>query len=131
MDDRMNTHRIVIELRHLDLGEMACGRCSDTGENLLNVISDLGGEHVLDDVELEVRNILLPPNRADESNIVLMNGIPLGEILDEKIGSAGCGVCSDFCGEQDLHYSRDILSAIPKEVLREAILRLLMRERVG
>ncbi|KQC03367.1 MAG: hypothetical protein APR55_06965 [Methanolinea sp. SDB] len=121
----------MIELRHLDLGEMACGRCSDTGENLLNVISELGGEHVLDDVEVEVRNILLPPNRADESNIVLINGIPLEEILGEKMGSAGCGVCSDFCGEQVLHYSRGILSAIPREVLREAILRVLMGERAG
>ena len=131
MEDRMKNPRIVIELRHLDMGEIACGRCSDTGENLLKVISELGREHLLDDVEVEVRNILLPPNRADESNIVLINGTPLEKILGEKNVSARCSVSSDFCGEQTLRYSRDIFSAVPEEVLREAILRGLKRERAG
>lgn len=111
------TTRILIELHHLDLGEIACGRCSDTGETLLNVIAELGGEHLLDDAVLEVKNTLLLTNRANESNMVINNGIPLEQILDEKVGCAQCSACSEFCGQQD----RDIVTAIPEEKLRKAI----------
>jgi hypothetical protein len=54
---------MLIELRHLDFREISCGRCTDTGINLLNVISELGPKHLLDDIEIEVKNTIMPLNR--------------------------------------------------------------------
>ena len=88
----------------------------------------MGQEHLLDDVELEVKNTILPPNQANESNTVLINGIPLEKILDGRIDVTERSVGSDFSGEQDLQPDRDIFTAIPEEVLREAILRILKRD---
>ena len=53
------TTRMLIEWRHLDLGE-TCGRCSDTGANLWVVITQVGQEHLFDNVELEFENTILP-----------------------------------------------------------------------
>ena len=80
----MGTTRMLIEWRHLDLGG-TCGRCSDTGANLWAVITELGQEHLLDNVELELENTILPLERMDESNVVLINGVPIEQILDPGV----------------------------------------------
>lgn len=124
--------RILIEWRHLDLGEVACGRCTDTGTNLLNVIVQLGQEHLLDGVDVEVKNTILPPSQVDESNIVLINGIPIEKILDANVTFTECSCCSDFIGEQvrcrAVTTERDVFEAIPDEMLRAAILKVLEQE---
>ena len=86
------TTHMLIEWRHLDLGEIPCGRCTDTGANLWEVINGLGKEHLLDDVELELENTILPPERMEESNTVLINGIPVEKILGPGVTFAGCSL---------------------------------------
>ena len=123
--------RMLIEWRHLDLGE-TCGRCSDTGANLWAVITELGQEHLLDNVELELENTILPPERMDESNVVLINGIPVEKILDPGVTFAGCSSCPDPSGEEGhcpgASTGRDFFKAIPVEMLRAAILKVLKRD---
>ena len=125
------TTRMLIEWRHLDLGDIPCGRCTDTGANLWEVITGLGEEHLLDDVELELENTILPLERMEESNTVFINGIPVEKILGPGITFAGCS-CPDPSGEQghcpEAAPGRDIFKAIPAEMLRAAILKVLKRD---
>ena len=125
------TTRMLIEWRHLDLGE-TCGRCSDTGANLWAVITELGQEHLFDNVELELENTILPPERMDESNVVLINGVPIEHILGAGVTFGGCSSCPDHSGEEGhcpgASTGRDFFKAIPEEMLRAAILKVLSRD---
>jgi len=131
--ERGEPSRIVIEWRHVDWGDLQCGRCSDTGTNLWNVIVELSQGNLLDEVELEVQNTLLPMDRIAESNTLLINGIPIEHIIGADITSTDCQECSDFTGEpivcQAAEAERDIFEAIPQEVLRAAILKALKRQQ--
>jgi len=122
---------MLIEWRHLDLGE-TCGRCSDTGANLWAVIMELGQEHRFDHVELELENTILPPEQMDESNVVLINGVPIEHILDEGVPFGGCSICHDHRGQEqqcpDAKSGRDFFKGIPEETLRSAILKVLSRD---
>jgi len=130
-NDRDEPSRIVIEWRHVDLGDIPCGRCTDTGTNLWNVIVELSQGNLLDDVELEVQNTLLPMERIAESNTVLINRIPVEHILGADITSTNCQECSDFTGEpascRAVEVERDIFEPIPQEMLRAAISKTLKR----
>ena len=127
------TTRMLIEWRHLDLGQPFCGHCSDTGANLWEVITALGQEHLLDDVELELENTILPPEQMDESNVVLINGMPVEKILDPGVPFTECCSCEASHGEHG-HVPRgapgrdDVFKAIPREMLRAAILKVLGRD---
>jgi len=131
--NKMNeTTRLLIEWRHLDLGQSFCGHCSDTGVNLWEVITTLGEEHLLDDVELELENTILPPEQFEESNVVLINGMSVEKILGAEVIFPGCNGCQVLGGE-DCHIRRaapgreNVFKAIPKEILRAAILKVLQR----
>jgi hypothetical protein len=131
--DMEGTTRILLEWRHLDLGQSFCGHCSDTGVNLWEVITNLGQEHLLDDVELELENTILPPEQFEESNIVLINGVPVEKILGAEVTFPGCTSCQDLNGEA-CHIHRaapgreNVFKAIPAEILRAAILKVLKQD---
>jgi hypothetical protein len=116
----------------LDLGEIPCGRCTDTGANLREVITGLGEEHLLDNVELELENTFLPPERMEESNTVLINWVPVEKIFSPGVTFVGCSRCLDRTVEQghcpEATDSWDIFKAIPAaEMIRAAILKVLER----
>jgi hypothetical protein len=125
------TTRIVIEWRHVDLGQPLCGHCSDTGANLWEAVTTLGQENLLDGVELEIENTILPPKQLEESNVVLINGIPVEKIVDPGLISSGCSTCQVLNEKTGpIHTAapgRDVFKAIPAEVLREAILKALRK----
>ncbi|HNB03080.1 MAG TPA: DUF2703 domain-containing protein [Methanoregulaceae archaeon] len=126
------TTRLHIEWRHLDLGQSFCGHCSDTGINLWEVITTLGQEHLLDDVELELENTILPPEQFEESNVVLIDGTPVEKIVGAEVTFPDCNGCQDLNGEL-CHVQRaapgreNVFKAIPKAMLRAAILKVLER----
>jgi hypothetical protein len=121
--------RIVIEWRHIEFGDIPCGRCTDTGTNLLNVVSELDKEHLLEGVELEIQNTILHPEQIEESNVVLINGVPVEKILNTGVMFPGCSGCLESKHESGHFHSaapaRDVFKGIPVEVLREAILKVL------
>ncbi|HPH34222.1 MAG TPA: DUF2703 domain-containing protein [Methanoregulaceae archaeon] len=131
-----DTTRLHIEWRHLDLGQSFCGHCSDTGVNLWQVITTLGQEHLLDGVELELENTILPLDQFEESNVVLINGVPIKEIVGTEVPFPGCTGCQDL-DEEPCHIHRaapgreNIFKAIPVAMLRTAILKSLEQARPG
>jgi len=121
---------IIIEWRHLDLGQPFSGHCSETGATLWEVITTLGQEHWLDDIGLELKNTILLPEDTEESNTVLVNGIPVEQILNtgDTFGcSGGQDTGSEVTPLQRVPPGRDVLKGIPYEVLRKAILTVLTR----
>lgn len=121
---------IIIEWRHIDLGQPFSGHCSETGATLWEVITTLGQEHWLDDIELELKNTILHPEETEESNIVLINGIPIEQILKTGDTSGSSGGQETESGGTQLQRAppgRDMVKGIPYEVLRKAILTVLTR----
>ncbi len=124
---------LTIEWRHLELGGITCDRCADTGTNLRKVIEQLRREHQLDTMDLTFKETILSPEQIDESNTVLINGIPVERILDAGVTFTECSCCSDLIGEpaccRAVTTDRDIFEAIPEEMLRAAILKILKQNR--
>lgn len=124
---------LEIEWRHLELGGITCDRCTDTGTNLRKVIEQLRGGHLLDTVDLGFKETILSPDQIDRSNAVLINGIPVERILEADVTFTECSCCSDLIGEpaccRAVTTGQDIFEAIPEEMLRAAILKILMQNR--
>jgi len=126
------TKKILIEWRHLEFGEIPCGRCTDTGTNLLKVITQLGDEDLLNNVELEIQNTILSPDKVDESNVLIINGIQLEHLLDTGISFSGCSCRTDISKDQvsckAVQLDRDVFKAIPEEMIRGALLEVLKQD---
>ncbi|HOW32986.1 MAG TPA: DUF2703 domain-containing protein [Methanoregulaceae archaeon] len=126
------TKKILIEWRHLEFGEIPCGRCTDTGTNLLKVITQLGDEDLLNNVELEIQNTILSPDKVDESNVLIINGIQLEHLLGTGISFSGCSCGTDISKDQvsckAVQLDRDVFKAIPEEMIRGALLEVLKQD---
>jgi hypothetical protein len=126
---------LTIEWRHLGIGGFTCNRCSDTGTNLGLAIARLRREGQLNDVDLQLEETLLSPEESDQSNTVLVNGIPVEEILGVRVAFTDCSSCPDLTGESEccrsVSSAHQVFEAIPEETIRAAIVKLLDQERGG
>ncbi len=125
---------LTIEWRHLELGGVTCDRCADTGTNLGRVIAQLRREGFFDEVDLTLTETILPPEQIDESNTVLVNGIPVEKILNAGVTFTECSCCSTLIGEpaccRAVATDRDIYEALPEEMLRNAILKVVKQNQI-
>lgn len=92
----MEKKRITIEWRHLETERGTCERCSNTGAVLESVIEKLKK----DGVEPVFKEVKLDSSRLSESNLVIINGRSVEDLLGAKTGSSDCPSCSDLVGEQ-------------------------------
>lgn len=126
---------LTIEWRHLGIGGFTCNRCSDTGTNLGLAIARLRREGQLNDVDLQLEETLLSPEEIDQSNTVLVNGIPVEEILGVRVTFTECSSCSDLPGESEccraVSSAHQVFEAIPEEMIRAAMVKVLDQERGG
>jgi len=83
-----------IEWRHYDKSGATCERCGDTGLNLKQVVE----EYAAKGVAIELKETMLDESRISESNLVLINGIPLEELLAATTGESDCPSCSCLTG---------------------------------
>lgn len=124
---------VTIEWRHLEMGGITCDRCADTGANLGRVIAQLRYEGFFDEVDLTLTETILPPERIDESNTVFVNGIPVEKILDADVTFTECSCCSDLIGEpaccRAVATDQEMYEALPEEVLRTAILKVVKQNQ--
>jgi len=117
--------QLEIEWRHLDQDGKTCDRCSDTGENVRRAIQSLA-----DDLEALQWRVTFKETRlteADiaESNQILLNGIPLDELLpNARISENCCASCGELLGAptlcRTLEYQERTHEAIPVSLIREA-----------
>lgn len=86
--------KLDIEWRHYDQDGATCDRCSGTGKNLQQVLREYAERGVL----IELHETLLPATRLNESNLVLINGVPLEELLSATTGESDCPSCGCLTG---------------------------------
>lgn len=87
---------MVIEWRHYDKDGQTCSRCCGTGANLTAVVA----EYATRGIVIELQEILLPFERIDESNLVLINGVPLEQLLEGAAsGESECVSCGCLAGQ--------------------------------
>jgi len=86
---------IQIEWRHYDKAGATCDRCGDTGASLKQVRGEYAGQGVV----IELQETLLTEEQISESNLVLINGVPLEELLKgASSGVSDCPSCSCLTG---------------------------------
>lgn len=119
---------IVVEWFHLDVAGATCHRCGDTGAELRRVVAELQQECAAKGVEVVYRETLLGPADIGRSNAILVNGVPLEEILPQTVAATSCcSSCGDLTGRDEqcrtlVRFGQEY-ETIPGELIREAICR--------
>jgi hypothetical protein len=89
-------NRLTIEWRHLDVEGNTCERCSNTGASVRSACEILAQELGPPGWQLALKEVLLDGDEIPESNMVLVNGIPMEQLLSEAEVSENC---CESCGE--------------------------------
>lgn len=116
---------LKIEWKHLDVAGETCNRCSDTGETVTQVIREMTNELQEQGVELEFIDTKLDEAQVAQSNEVLIDGVPLENILNIKVSENYCESCSSLVGKQTfcrtVEYEGVSFEEIPAEAIRAGI----------
>ncbi|MDH3454402.1 MAG: DUF2703 domain-containing protein [Desulfuromonadales bacterium] len=117
---------IVVEWRHLDKDGETCDRCAETGAGVAELVRDLAAECRGKGVDIVFRETKLTAADIDQSNLILIDGVPVEDILpDATVSESSCCSCSDLTGNDEC--CRTIVrfgvehEAIPPQMVREAI----------
>lgn len=117
---------IVIEWLHLAVGGATCERCGDTGQELRQAVERLQTECAPRGVEILLKETLLPPQEIARSNTILIDSIPLEEILPQaEVSTSCCPSCGDLTGQPEqcrtlVHLGRTY-ETIPRDLIRQAV----------
>lgn len=132
---RRNMKKLIIEWKHFDKNGKTCERCSGTGNNLSQVIAGLRSELLQKGVEIEYRKTKLPESRMSESNMILINSVPLEQLIsDTKAGENDCCSCSQLindassCRCRTVSHKGIVFEEVPKKLIRLAVLKYLNLE---
>lgn len=112
---------IKIEWRHYDKAGATCDRCDDTGANLKQVIAEYAAQGVV----IELQETLLNGERISESNLVLINGVPLEKLLTATTGESDCPSCSCLTGSETscrtVQWGGKVYEELTPELIRKGI----------
>ncbi len=121
---------LEIEWRHLDRDGKTCDRCADTGETVREACEALAGELGPAGWEVRLRETLLTNREIGESNMILLNGTPIEELLPDARASEKCCASSGglvrlpaLC--RTLERDGRTYEAIPAAMIREVAHRLV------
>lgn len=122
---------IRVEWRHYEKAGATCNRCGDTGANLKQVIAEYAGQGVL----IELQETFLNEEQISESNLVLINGVPLEELLAATAGESDCPSCSCLTGSatscRTLQCDGETFEELTPALLRKGIERILQQGRTA
>lgn len=120
---------LVIEWKHLDVEGNTCDRCGETGANLLDEIAWLNEFLAPKGVAVELVETRLDPTQISESNALLVNGVPIEEILNIEVFENSCDSCSQLVDSEvccrTIVYEKKQYDEIPAKAIREAALKVL------
>ncbi|MDD2500055.1 MAG: DUF2703 domain-containing protein [Geobacter sp.] len=118
---------IIIEWRHYDKAGATCDRCCGTGANLVSVVD----EYAQRGVAIELQETLLQFERISESNLVLINGVPLEELLAGATGESECVSCGCLAGSatscRTVQCDGETFEELTPELIRKGIEVVLAR----
>lgn len=117
---------LVIEWRHYDKAGQTCDRCAATGTAVREVVSELGSELAEKGVTVTFTETLLPAELMAQSNMLLFNGIPLEEVLDDAAADEShCASCSCLTGSETscrtVEFEGKSYEEIPAGLIRKAV----------
>ena len=119
-----------IEWKHLDVNKGTCLRCSKTGKTLTQVMKDLRKEIEKKDVKISFVETKLSEDQIKHSNIILIDGKPLEEILcNAEVVENYCSSCSCITGGdtfcRTVSCQGEIFEEIPEKIIRLAVMKIL------
>jgi len=118
--------RLEIEWRHLDKAGNTCIRCADTEAALKEVASSLATECAPRGWEIALKETKLTEKEIAESNMILVNGVPIEILLGAGTAQSHCASCCEVVGEESVccrtieHEGRSY-EAIPARLIRQAV----------
>jgi hypothetical protein len=121
--------KLTIEWLHLDVetdGEATtCVRCAGTGEALADVVEALAHECRPTAVEISFKETKLAPSEVSRSNLVLVNGVPIEDVLPGASSSQNaCQSCCELIGRETdcrtVEYGGETYETIPAALIRQA-----------
>lgn len=120
--------QLTIEWRHYDKEGATCSRCCGTGANLTSVVE----EYAQRGVAIELRETLLPFERIAESNLVLINGVVLEELLaGAAVGESECVSCGCLAGQatscRTVQYDGTVYEELTPDLIRRGIEAVMAR----
>lgn len=120
---------VVVEWKHLDQAGQTCDRCAETGAGVVETVQALAAECRQRGVELVFRETLLSPAEIAQSNLILIDGVAIEDILPGANASESCCCsCGELTGKDEV--CRTIIrfgaehEAVPPQMVREAICRV-------
>jgi len=121
-------NKIKIEWKHFDKDGKTCVRCSQTGSNLSEAITQIKQDTEFKGARIDYKETKLPENRMSESNQVLINGVLIETLLpNTNAGENYCDSCSDLiddpsgCNCRTINQGHTIHEDIPVELIKQAI----------
>lgn len=122
--------KITIEWLHYDKEGETCTRCNNTGDNIKSAIRIISNDIEFKDVQIDYIETKLEADRMPESNTVLINGLPLEDILNAKPSENHCHSCSCLAGKstncRTIKFEDKTYEAIPEDLIIDAIKKLII-----
>lgn len=120
---------LIVEWRHIGENvETTCVRCGATGRTLAEVVDAIRPMLSARRIRVKTVETVLPPERIAESNIILFNGTPIEDLLDEvRVEMTPCASCSCITGTdvecRAIVCGDETHEALPAELIRKAALK--------
>lgn len=120
--------KITVEWRHLDVDGETCRRCDDTGNEVRTAVARLDAECRPKGVRVALREIRLAASELAESNLILVNGRRLENLLPEaSVSDSACSSCTELTGREarcrTLVRLDKVFETLPRALIREAVCR--------
>ncbi|WZL74024.1 DUF2703 domain-containing protein [Clostridiaceae bacterium 35-E11] len=120
---------LEIEWKHLDVEGETCNRCYDTGENLVQEVKRLNRALQPRGIEVVLIETKLDDSQISQSNVILLNGVPVEEILNIQVSENYCDSCSTLLGAKTycrtITYDGNEYEDIPAKAIRHAVYKIL------
>lgn len=128
--------RLEIEWRHLDIDGSTCTRCASTGDSIKEAIKTLDREYSPEGWEIVLEEKLLSESEIGESNLILLNNIPLEKLLPNALHAESCcDSCTDLIGEptscRTVELGDQTYESIPTHLIVQAARNLITKHSRG
>ena len=90
---------LVVEWRRLAVEGETCERCGSTGANVRAAVTAMRPVLAAKGLALDLREVELPPEEIAHSNEVLIDGVPIEELVGGQRAASDCPSCGDLVGE--------------------------------
>lgn len=128
-EGRIMINILTVEWRHVGEDvDTTCVRCGATGRTLAEVVDTIRPMLSARRIRVKTMETVLPPERINESNVILFNGTPIEDLLDDvEVEMTPCASCSCIVGSdvecRAIVCGDETHEAVPADLIRQAALK--------